>query len=143
METLALLQRLRVNVDAGGADGAEAILRPGANLIGNNAYELRVVESFLIQAYGEDDYPECEKCERSLGIFTECRTIKGWQGGVCGNCKRGDRGMQCTKGENWKSAQEDAARQKEALARKPVTTRSGRKTSGPVSYAYNELYRSK
>jgi hypothetical protein len=81
---------------------------------GTNFTERRVVEAWLIQAFGTPWLNSlCEQCVNDdehdpKGIFIDCCTLKGFAEGACGNCKRGDRGKQCEKSS---TAQKDIDRQ--------------------------------
>lgn len=65
---------------------------------GANLTERRVVDSWIIQAYGKLRSSQCEECvkgEAGKGIYWGCYTLEGAANGACGNCKRGDRATQC------------------------------------------------
>ena len=57
--------------------------------------------------------------------------MKGWFNGVCGNCKRGDEGAHCEVRDKPK----EAFRAPTPPPMEEITTRSGRTTRVPVSYA--------
>ena len=96
----------------------------------SNCRDRKIMESFVIQAYGEERMDPCTKCEKSkheesgrLGRYLECRTLEGFFKGICGNCKRDDHGAECSHGEEWIAAEQKAA-EKEASKNRPRDTRN-------------------
>lgn len=57
------------------------------------------INAILIQSRGVLSGP-CDRCERSLRPFLECRRVPGHFGGACGNCKWPDLGARCTERDN-------------------------------------------
>jgi len=53
------------------------------------------INALLIQSRGIPSGP-CDRCQRSLRPFLECRRVPGHFGGACGNCKWPDHGARCT-----------------------------------------------
>ena len=37
----------------------------------------------------------CSECEKGNGMYMECHKIPGIFGGICGNCKRDEKGYKC------------------------------------------------
>lgn len=107
-------------------------------MFNTNATETRVIEAFLIQSYGKLAENEGEQCSEGKGIFMECRTIKGWQGNACGNCKRRDHAARCSLSDTVKA--DAKLLEEEQVATTEVTTRSGRTTKAPAKYS-KEIFR--
>lgn len=60
------------------------------------------INAILIQSRGSLNITPCEACTATLRRpvgprpFTECRSLPGFCGGCCGNCKWRDYGAQCS-----------------------------------------------
>lgn len=55
------------------------------------------VNGVLIQSRGELCVPACERCTKAGSKpFLECRRLKGYWNGACGNCKYVDGARTCT-----------------------------------------------
>lgn len=57
------------------------------------------INAMLIQSRGVVSGP-CDRCQRSLRPFLECRRVPGRFGGCCGNCKWPDQAARCTERDN-------------------------------------------
>jgi hypothetical protein len=76
---------------------ASVYVKKNMAFCGTNFTERRVVESWMIQAFGKVGNSTCEQCQEDKGVYYDCRTLQGFADGACGNCKRGDRATLCSK----------------------------------------------
>jgi Protein of unknown function (DUF3716) len=96
-----LLKGLGIDVEMPGLQLLNTVhLKYDEEFFYTNALDRRVVESFVIQAFGQDR-TGCTHCigQNGMppkGIYIECRTLAGFNKGGCGNCKRRDHSIQCT-----------------------------------------------
>ncbi|KAL2036861.1 hypothetical protein N7G274_010404 [Stereocaulon virgatum] len=87
---------------------AIAQLRPGRNVAlrepdkfyAANHLDRKLVEGLLINSRGQKSIPSCNKCERRLGPFEYCVSVRDkgvWNAKqACRNCVRGGRGQECS-----------------------------------------------
>ena len=61
--------------------------------------------SFSSKAVPKGD--KCKGCKKGNRMYVECIKIKGEYGGCCGNCKRRDRGANCTARDLEKTLKDD------------------------------------
>jgi hypothetical protein len=61
----------------------------------SNAREQRLVNSWIIQAFGEKRNIKCKQCLLGKGDYVDCCTLPVMFGGACGNCKKIDQAAKC------------------------------------------------
>lgn len=97
----------------------------------------RFKESFLIQACGTLLRDECTRCAEGKGMWVGCRTIQGEFSNACGNCKRLDKGMECSRSEGFLEVNHEVVKLKRDERKRektPMTSTRGRTTTAPASY---------
>ena len=116
------------------ADGLNFVYNPAKGLHGNNPYEPRLIEAAMIQWQGIHHRTGCTRCVEGKGRYPECRTLRDWQDGACGNYVEKGRAKQCSRSHTYQKEVKMAEKDAEGDEERDYTTRSGRATSVPATY---------
>jgi len=138
---LTLVDQFSLDIDGPACCGAAVKVKVDYKLQPKKPYDRRLIEAFLVNAVGVRRRIPCGACAEGLGMFVKCCTLEGFVSGVCGNCKRREKGLGCAFHTEQRLHTKDrdfVGDLNARMATEEVTTGRGRRTVRPVDYAaYN------